>query len=93
MTSVAAAYLFNSVSMQMKELEVLGTEYTLRFFLSVMMMCVVLFFLGSYRMYYDCESVTVVILSNQLNSFTYQTQKVYDILDNSVSIGENTDEE
>lgn len=63
MTSVAAAYLFNSVSMQMKELEVLGTEYTLRFFLSVMMMCVVLFFLGSYRMYYDCESVTVVILS------------------------------
>lgn len=39
------------------------------------------------------DTLTVVILSNQLNSFTYQTQKVYDILDNSVSIDENTDEE
>lgn len=63
MTSVAAAYLFNSVSVQIPELEVLGAEYTLRFYLSIMMMCIVLFFLGSYRMYYDCESVVVVILS------------------------------
>lgn len=29
------------------------------------------------------DTLTVVILSNQLNSSTYQTQKVYDILDNT----------
>jgi hypothetical protein len=28
-----------------------------------------------------------------LNSSTYQTQKVYDILDNTVSVGESADEE
>ncbi|MDI1353697.1 MAG: serine hydrolase [bacterium] len=39
------------------------------------------------------DTLTVVILSNQLNSSTYQVQKVYDILDSNVSTGEVDDEE
>jgi CubicO group peptidase (beta-lactamase class C family) len=38
------------------------------------------------------DTLTVVILSNQLNSSAYQTHKVYEILDSSVA-GEFTDDE
>jgi len=39
------------------------------------------------------DTLTVVILSNQLNSSAYQTQKVYDIVDNTVSLDLTADEE
>jgi len=39
------------------------------------------------------DTLTVVILSNQLNSSAYQTHKVYDILDNSTSLSLSEDEE
>jgi CubicO group peptidase (beta-lactamase class C family) len=39
------------------------------------------------------DTLTVVVLSNQLNSSAYQTQKIYDILDNTASIGFTEDEE
>ncbi len=39
------------------------------------------------------DTLTVVILSNQLNSSAYQTQKVYDIIDNTVTAVGEADEE
>jgi CubicO group peptidase (beta-lactamase class C family) len=39
------------------------------------------------------DTLTVVILSNQLNSLAYHTQKVYDILDSRVTAGEIVEEE
>lgn len=39
------------------------------------------------------DTLTVVILSNQLNSSAYQTHKVYDILDNTSSLSLGEDEE
>lgn len=39
------------------------------------------------------DTLTVVILSNQLNSSAYQTHKVYDILDNTNSLSLSEDEE
>jgi CubicO group peptidase (beta-lactamase class C family) len=39
------------------------------------------------------DTLTVVILSNQLNSSAYQTHKVYDILDNTSSLNLSDDEE
>jgi len=63
MTSVAAAYLFNSLSSQMKELESLGPQYALRFYLSIIALCLVLFFIGSYRISNGCESMLLSIAS------------------------------
>ncbi len=39
------------------------------------------------------DTLTVVILSNQLNRSAYQTQKVYDIIDNTVTADGQEDDE
>ncbi len=39
------------------------------------------------------DTLTVVILSNQLNTAAYQTNKVYEIIDNTVSIPGTSDDE
>jgi CubicO group peptidase (beta-lactamase class C family) len=39
------------------------------------------------------DTLTVVILSNKLNSLAYQTQKVYDILDSRITLDEIADED
>jgi len=69
MISVAAAYIFSTLSNQIKELEALGPDYSPRFYISIMALCALLFFVGSYRMMYSCESMTVVILSIALGLF------------------------
>lgn len=61
--SVAAAYIFTSIQNQVKELEALGPEYASRFYISIMTLMILLFVVGSYRMYNSCDSVGVVILS------------------------------
>lgn len=61
--SVAIAYIFTSIQNQVKELEALGPEYASRFYISVITLMIVLFVVGSYRMYYSCDSVGVVMLS------------------------------
>ena len=83
MTSVAAAYLFNSLSKQMQELEMLGPEYVLRFYISIIALCLVLFFLGSYRMTYGCENM-LVILSSIIVGLTVGTML---IMQNSALLG------
>lgn len=61
--SVAAAYLFNSLRAQMKELEALGPDFSPRFYISIMALSTLLFFIGSYRMFFECDSAPVVIMS------------------------------
>jgi hypothetical protein len=63
MTSVAASYLINSLSNQMKELELLGPDFVLRFYLSLVSLFLVIFFIASYRMFNSCDSLLGVISS------------------------------
>jgi hypothetical protein len=61
--SVAAAYLFSALSSQTPELEALGSAYSSRFYISVFALCILLFVIGSYRMYNECDGVGVVVMS------------------------------
>ena len=61
--SVAAAYLFSSMSSQIPELEALGPAYSSRFYISVFSLCMLLFVIGSYRMYNECDGVATVVMS------------------------------
>lgn len=63
MLSVAAAYVFSSLSNQIKELEALGPDYAPRFYISIMALCALIFFVGCYRMFNGCESLVVVLVS------------------------------
>lgn len=63
MLSVAAAYVFSTLSNQIKELEALGPDYSPRFYISILALCTLLFFAGCYRMFNGCESMIVVIVS------------------------------
>jgi hypothetical protein len=62
MLSVAAAYVFTTLSNQIKELEALGPIIP-RFYISIMTLCALMFFVGCYRMFYNCESMMVVFAS------------------------------
>lgn len=62
-TSTAASYLFNSISSQLPTLEMLGPVYVLRFYTAIISMCILLFFLGAYRLQYECDSFFVVLSS------------------------------
>lgn len=61
--SVAAAYIFTSIQNQVRELEALGPQYASRFYISVFTLLILLFVVGSYRMYNSCDSLGVVIFS------------------------------
>lgn len=63
MTSVAASYLINSLSNQMTELELLGTEFVFRYYLSLVSLFLFLFFISCYRMYNNCDSMLVILTS------------------------------
>jgi hypothetical protein len=61
--AVAAAYIFGSLSSQIKELEILGSSYSARFYISVITLCSLLFIMGSWRMFTKCDAAAVVSLS------------------------------
>jgi hypothetical protein len=63
MTSVAASYLINSLSNQMTELELLGTEFVFKYYLSLVSLFLFLFFISCYRMYNNCDSMLVILTS------------------------------
>ena len=69
MLSVASAYVFTTLSNQIKELEALGPDYSPRFYISIMTLCALLFFVGCYRIFYNCESIMVVFISIALGLF------------------------
>ena len=61
--SVAAAYLFNSLNIQMQELEALGPEYAARYYISIFSLLILIFVVGSYRLYSGCEDISTVVFS------------------------------
>jgi hypothetical protein len=69
MISVGAAYLFNSLRNQINELEALGPNYSARFYISIMTLATLLFFVGSYRMFFECDTAPVVLTSILLGLF------------------------
>lgn len=80
--SVAIAYIFTSIQNQVKELEALGPEYASRFYISVMSLMILLFAVASYRMYYSCDSLGVIILSIMIgfvigSLLVYQNLKLF----------------
>jgi hypothetical protein len=61
--SVGAAYLITSLGKQIPELQALGPEFSARYYISVVMLCSLLFVVGCYRLYSSCESVGGMIVS------------------------------
>jgi hypothetical protein len=61
--TVAASYIFNTLSFQSKELQALGPAYSSRFYISTIFLMTLLFFFVVFRLYYSCDSVPVVLLT------------------------------
>ncbi len=70
MMGLASAYLVFSMNILSKELEVLGKEYTDRYYISVAFLSVLTLFVGAYRLYYSCDSPGSVIISTALGAIT-----------------------
>lgn len=63
MVSAAASYIFNTLSRQSKELEMLGPAYSSRFYISMILLSSFLFALGFYRLYNGCDGPAVILVS------------------------------
>jgi hypothetical protein len=61
--AVAAAYVFNSLNVEIQELEALGPEYAARYYISIFSLLILLFVIGSYRLYCGCDQLVTVLLS------------------------------
>jgi hypothetical protein len=82
MISAAAAYLFQSLDAQSKELEILGPAYSSRYYISLLSLLGMIFILGCWRLYSGCETPSVVILSILLglavgSLILYQNYKIF----------------
>lgn len=61
--SVAIGYIYTAISKQKKELDALGPMYSSRFYVSVLGMALFLFLISAYRMWAECDTLPVIILS------------------------------
>ncbi len=61
--TVAAAYIFNTLSYQSKELQALGPAYSSRFYISTIFLMSLLFFFVLFRLYYSCDTFPVIIMT------------------------------
>lgn len=61
--SVAIGYIYTAISNQKKELDALGPMYSSRFYISILGMSLFLFLIACYRMYNECDSLPVIILT------------------------------
>lgn len=61
--SVAIGYIYSSLSNQKKELDALGPMQSSRFYISILGMSLFLFLIASFRMYSECDSFPVIMLT------------------------------
>lgn len=61
--SVAIGYIYSSFVNQKKELDALGPMYSSRFYISILGMSLFLFLVAAYRLWSECDSLPVIILS------------------------------
>jgi len=59
--STAAAYMITSMIHLSQELEVLGPEYTSRFYIASIFLPLILLVVSVYRVYYECDAFTTII--------------------------------
>ena len=59
--SVAAAYIFSSLNAQSQELQALGTAYSSRYYISIIMLCTAILAFMLFRLYNGCDKFSVVI--------------------------------
>jgi hypothetical protein len=61
--SVAMGYIYTAMNNQKRELEALGPAYSSRFYISILGMALFLFLVASYRMYSQCDTLPVILLT------------------------------
>lgn len=63
MLATASAYVFSSLNQQTKELEALGPAYSSRYYMSAILLLMLLAFFIMFRVAFNCESVGVQLIS------------------------------
>jgi hypothetical protein len=61
--SVAIGYIYSAMSNQKKELDALGPMYSSRLYISILGMALFLFLIAAYRMYSECDTFPVILLT------------------------------
>jgi hypothetical protein len=61
--SVAIGYIYTAINNQKRELEALGPVYSSRFYISILGMALFLFLISAYRMWAECDSLPVILLT------------------------------
>lgn len=63
MVSAASAYLFSTLSLQKNDLEALGPQFSVKYYISIIFICLVIFTFIYFRVSYNCESILILALS------------------------------
>ena len=63
MLSTAAAYIFTTLNYQAKELESLGPAYASRYYMSLILLCALLFIFIAFRAFFSCDSFGVLVMT------------------------------
>jgi hypothetical protein len=63
MISAASGYLFSTLTLQKNDLEVLGPEFSVKYYISIVFLSFIIFTFIYFRMAYNCESMPVLALS------------------------------
>ena len=61
--SLAASYMISSMSDLSKDLEVMGSEYSSRFYVAAIFLPLVILAVALYRLYYDCDYFGNIVVS------------------------------
>ena len=69
MLSVASAYLFSTLNSQSKELSALGPAYASRFYMSMILLTLLIFVFVCFRIAYSCDSFAVAIMTVPIGLF------------------------
>jgi len=63
MISVASAYLFGSLNQLSKELEALGPSYSSRYYVSLILLMLLIFVFAAFRILYGCDGPGIVMIT------------------------------
>jgi hypothetical protein len=63
MISVASAYLFGTLNQLSKELQALGPSYSSRYYVSLILLMLLIFVFAAFRILYGCDGPGVVMLT------------------------------
>jgi hypothetical protein len=61
MLSVASAYIFTTLNLQTKELAALGPAYSARYYVSLMLLLILLGIFAAFRVAFQCDSFSLVM--------------------------------